>query len=93
MRESPIIIPTLATPIDRLLSRFGRRQIEGFIAVAIDLLDLADGDSDIELNGDEHDHNNAEDDFCDHNGFGPGCPVSDPDCAVDDMRCDGDEGV
>ena len=50
-----------------------------------------DGDPDVELNGDELDGTRGEDDFCDHNAnwLGqPGCPVSDPDCAVDDMACD-----
>jgi hypothetical protein len=60
-------IPSLPRPaLDRLAQR------------AIDRLDELDGDPDLELNGDEQDHNFAEDDFCDHRWDGPGCPVSDP---------------
>ena len=46
----------------RTLARFDRTKIEGFITVAIGLLDVIDGDSDVELNGDELDANHAEDD-------------------------------
>lgn len=77
--------------ISRVLSTFDREQLEGFIAVAIDLLDLADPDPDIEPNGDELDGSGAEDDFVSHNAGvfpGPGCPVSDPDLAIDDEPCD-----
>lgn len=47
----------------------------------IDRMDELDGDSDVELNGDERDGTGAEDDFCDQNADWlehPGCPVSDP---------------
>lgn len=50
-------IPVPPPAITRVLSRFDRDQLAGFIAVAIDLLDLADGDADRE--GDDAD---AEDD-------------------------------
>ena len=75
-----IQIPGGATPVERILSRFDRAQLEGFIAVAIDLLDVADGDVDIEPNGDELDSTGAEDDFIDHGPGhlrGPGCPIAD----------------
>lgn len=72
-----------------ILSRFDRKQLHGFIAVAIDLADALDGDTDIEANGDELDGTGGEDDFCDHGyNYGAGCPVSDPDEAVDDQPCD-----
>lgn len=55
-------------------------------------LDALQGDVDLEPNGDELDSNSAEDDFCDHNTphhlQGPGCPLSDPDFACDDVPCD-----
>jgi hypothetical protein len=78
-----IPIPGAATPVERILSRFDRAQLEGFIAVAIDLLDIADGDTDVELNGDEADGTGGEDDFIDHHTLvgdwgNAGCPVSDP---------------
>src|SRR6218665_632959 len=50
-----------ATPIEQVLSRFDRQQLEAFLTVAIDLLDTMDGDADLEedqlseANGDEHD--------------------------------------
>jgi hypothetical protein len=90
---SVIHMPGAATPAQRILSGFTRGQLAGFIEVAIGLLDLAEGDPDIELNGDESDGSLGEDDFCSHNlGFaGPGCPVSDPDLAVDDDACDADQ--
>lgn len=64
--------------VTAILSRYDRSQLEAFISFAIDLIDLADGDSDLEANGDEHDGNNAEDEIL-HSSLGgtPGCPVSD----------------
>lgn len=47
---------------------------------------------DAELGGDETDGNCSEDDFMHHYGTGPGCPISDPDAAVDDQPCDYDDG-
>lgn len=73
-----------------------RDRLDGFIASAIDLLDRSDGDSDLELNGDESDFAGAEDEeqaACAGHGrpfpwTGPGCPISDPDRAIDDDACD-----
>ncbi len=73
--------PPPPAAISRILSTFSRDHLEGFIAVALDLLDLADGDPDFQqADGDELDFNAAEDDFCDHSGWKAeaGCPVSDP---------------
>jgi hypothetical protein len=79
--------PAPPAAITRILSRFDRDQLAGFIAVAIDLLDAADGDSDIEPNGDELDGSRAEDDFIRHIELGgPGCPFSDP-AEDDDAAC------
>lgn len=78
---SLIPLPHASTPAQRILRRFSRDELSGFISVAIDLLDLADGDVDAELNGDELDGNGSEEDFVNHgaNWLGhPGCPVSDP---------------
>ncbi|WP_188446140.1 hypothetical protein [Sphingomonas psychrolutea] len=60
------------------MSRFDRDQLAGFITVAIDLLDLAESNSDLEPDGDELDGNNSEDDFMHHGHWGPGCPIADP---------------
>lgn len=80
-------IPAPPAAITRVLSRFDRDQLAGFITVAIDLLDLSDGDNDIEANGDELDGTASEDDFYPHtnNGwFGPGCPIADSDMGGDE---------
>lgn len=75
-----IIGPALPpAPVTRILLRHSRTEIEGFISVAISLLDLADGDPDAE----EDDPAGA----CDEDGintyfpdaFGPGCIISDDD--------------
>lgn len=43
-------LPSAATPIEHILSRFDRKQIEAFITIAIDLLDVAN-DPDAEDDG------------------------------------------
>lgn len=58
------------------------------LSATIDLLDIIDGDPDLEPNGDELDGNASEDDWMHHGHHGPGCPISDPDCSVDDTPCD-----
>lgn len=93
----PNAMPAPPAAVVRLLARYSRDELASFIAVAIDLLDLAEGDNDVEANGDELDSTLAEDDFCEHRFAGrgePGCPVSDPgedddpDSAADDFACD-----
>lgn len=77
---TPHALPTAATPVERILSRFDRKQIEDFIEVAISLLDAAN-DPDLEPNGDELDGSGcAEDEFWPHwqRGMAAGCPISDP---------------
>jgi len=46
-------IPGSASPAERILARFNRSQLAGFIEVAISLLDATDEDPDVEPNGDE----------------------------------------
>lgn len=58
--------------VTRILSRFNRADLSSFIIVAIDLLDVADGDADLE------DATGVEDAFESHVYDGPGCPVADP---------------
>jgi hypothetical protein len=59
-----------------------REAIELAVEALIARLDEADGDPDLEPNGDECDGTNAEDEFLGgHAGGwwdGPGCPISDP---------------
>lgn len=64
----------------RVLAQHSRKHLEGFIEVAITLLDLADGDPDQEPNGDERDGSTAEDDWWPHGRWKgeAGCPISDP---------------
>lgn len=81
--------PDAQTPVQRILARYSRDELSGFVEVAIALLDLAGGDSDVEANGDELDGTGGEDDFVDHSRFRgePGCPVSDPGCGeYDDLE-------
>ena len=90
----PVTLPGTIPPmpaVARILSRYDRPKMEACIAVALDLLDVLDGDADAELNGDEADGSGAEDDFCPQNANwkgAPGCPISDPDMAADDIGCD-----
>lgn len=77
-----------APAVMRILGRFDRQLLASFITVAIDLLDVVDGDADAEPNADEDDGNASEDDFMHHEPNGPGCPIADPDAAVDDDDCD-----
>ena len=75
----------------RTLAQFDRPALEGFISVAIGLLDVVDGDPDNELNGDETDHNHSEECFIEHRyANGPGCIVGDPDAEHDGREQDYD---
>lgn len=78
----PSALPPMPA-VARILSQFDRSQLAGFIEVAISLLDQEDGDTDIELNGDEQDCLGSEDDFMDHRDDGPGCSLADA-AEVDD---------
>jgi len=75
----------------RLLGHYSPHEIAEAIEVLVDVLDMLGGDPDVEANGDELDGTRGEDDFCPHSTGpipGPGCPLSDPDMAVDDRGCD-----
>lgn len=76
-------------PVLQVLSRYRREDIEAFVAIAIDLMDLADGDPDIENATDAEDEGitAAALEFTD----GPGCIIADTDFAVDDQPCDNDD--
>jgi hypothetical protein len=64
-------------PVLAILSRYKREDIEAFIAVAIDLLDLSDGDPDCEDATDlEDDHSLSPD--ASAFGDGPGDALTDP---------------
>lgn len=91
--------PTLAKALAVILAQ-PRPVLKALAACCIERLDEIDGDPDLEVNGDELDGTASEDDplFRDEDhtraqGYGAGCPIADPDCAVDDMPCDPDEGV
>lgn len=64
------LIPSLPRPV-----------LERLAQQIIDHLDDADGDTDVEANGDELDGDGAEDDFMEHGENWkqePGCPIADP---------------
>lgn len=92
---APLRAPAIPAPpiaITRILSRFDREQLEGFVAIAIDLMDLADGEPDFEDDdpGEEDDPAGdlASEDvaggYMAYRPTGPGCPISDPDKGADD---------
>lgn len=91
----PVTLPSVIPPapaVMAILDRFNRDELGNAIEVLVALLDIWDGDADIELAGDETDFTGAEDEACHHSLpghlIGPGCPIADPDCAVDDSGCD-----
>lgn len=90
----PVITRSDLTGAAALLANLDRSVIASAVEVLVNLLDVLDGDPDVEANGDELDGNGAEDDFCEHNTplslQGPGCPIADPDTAIDDSGCDED---
>ncbi len=81
-----------AQPEDRHALRQAKRIAWAVLAEVceslVSTLDIAAGDPDLEPNGDELDGDGGEDDFMQHNADGPGCPIADPDAAVDDSCCD-----
>jgi hypothetical protein len=79
--------------VARILSRYERGELAAFVSVAIDLLDVLDGDADIE------DATNLEDDHTltsnavRYASGRPGCSISDPDENDLEDRCQaGDDG-
>ena len=88
--------PTAHPALIAILSRYDRGALEDIAAAAIEIMDLMDGDPDLEPNGDELDGTSGEDDFIDHNASWqghPGCPVSDPPEDDTEDRCmAGDDG-
>jgi hypothetical protein len=80
--------------VARILSRYDRPSLSAFIAVAIDLLDTLDGDTDLEATGDEEDGSFTEDEPCARfalAGDGPGCVYSDDDSEHDGRENDDGE--
>ena len=56
----PAIQPMPA--VARILSRYDRQKLEAFLAIAIDLLDTMDGDTDVEVEEPEEDDPLEQDD-------------------------------
>lgn len=81
MQHIAITMPGRAITAPLLIEcDLSREGISLAVEALIAKLDTMDGDSDVELNGDETDGGGAEDEACayfQHNG--PGCTVSDPD--------------
>lgn len=79
--------------IGQAVPKLTRHELEALTERLLVALDQLEGDPDLEPNGDELDGDAAEDDFMDHSyrfRTEPGCPIADPDCAVDDQPCDED---
>lgn len=96
LRSAPVLLADERLELERARA-LAIRCIEAATAELIETLDAL-YDPDIEANGDELDGTGSvEEDFGDNpggTGAGPGCPLSDPDYAVDDLPCDAqDEGV
>ena len=92
MINHPSALPALTA----MLARYDRAALEDIVSAAIEVMDLMDGDTDLEPNGDELDGSMAEDDFGPQNanwlGY-PGCPISDPGEDDTEDRCvAGDDG-
>ena len=70
-------LPGPPPAVSRILARYDRPKLEAFIAIAIDLLDTMDGDTDLESPGAEYDF---EIPYWQRRivAGGPGCPVSVP---------------
>jgi len=84
--------PAPPAAVSRVLAAFDRDQLAGFIEVAIGLLDVANGDPDLE---EDDDPGQSTEDEVSYGvqGFGargPGCPISDPDRGADDQGGDND---
>lgn len=75
--------PRYFTPVPSLglvFSSRDRKALAAFVEAAINLMDVLDGDDDLELNGDEADYNHSEDDFARYRSRdgGVGCDIGDP---------------
>jgi len=76
----------------RTLAQFDRRKLEGFISVAIGLLDLIDDDSDFEGQCNEDEISRCTDLGLAVRAEGPSCPIADPGgCEHDGREPDHDD--
>lgn len=76
----PVILPNNFTQAAAVMAQFDRAQIASAVEVLVNLLDVLDGDPDLE-------RTDAEDDFTSYpqrDWHGPGCVIADPDECVDD---------
>lgn len=69
-------MPAPPPAVARILARYDRPKLEAFIAIAIDLLDTMDGDTNLESPGAEEDFEipTSQIVYADH---GPGCTICD----------------
>ena len=91
MHQHPSARPPMPA-VARILARYDRPALEGFISVAIGLLDVIDGDCDVELNGDEAEFNGDEIDYS-VAGWLPGQHGADCEDREDDDAGEDDDGV
>ena len=95
---APSVTNLALTKVAYLMSQHSRADLASFITVAIDLLDAAEPDPDLEDDDPAGQCSEDEISCAGQNGRppkgdGPGCEISDPDSAVDDNPCDGDEDL
>lgn len=86
---TPIGTADLSPPpaaVMRMLAQHSREQLEGFIEVALSLLDFADGDPDVEEDdpAGQCDEDGINTSFARARHDGPGCLISDGDRGADD---------
>ena len=74
---SPFVTEVPPAAVMRLLSRYERKELASFVAVAIDLLDLADGDPDLEGSCDEDEISRCTDIGRSVLTDKPGCEIAD----------------
>ena len=84
----PVILPNNFAQAAAVMAQFDRDKIASAVEVLVNLLDVLDGDPDLEPDGDETDGNGAEDEPCAWFatcGNGPGCLTADPDMEMGEI--------
>jgi len=82
--SAPVILPHNFAQAAAVMAQFDRSQIASAIDVLVNLLDVLDGDPDLEGECSEDEISRCTDFGSPVYGDGPGCSISDPDKGVDD---------
>lgn len=80
----PVILPQNFAQAAAIMAQLDRGQIASTIEVLVNLLDVLDGDSDLEGECSEDEISRGTDWGAPVRGDGPGCVIADPDKCVDD---------